>query len=105
MNFLPRSRLLKRSALFMALLSSLARGQSPKATTPDPAPAIVERKLAELRHSPPELYALLYRMPKGGDLHNHLSGAVYAETFIQDAAAHALCVDNRTLSIEQPATA
>ncbi len=23
------------------------------------------------------------QMPKGGDLHNHLSGAVYAESFIQ----------------------
>ena len=26
-------------------------------------------------------------MPKGGDLHSHLSGAVYAESYIQWAAA------------------
>lgn len=32
-------------------------------------------------------------MPKGGDLHNHLSGAIYAETFIQWAAQGGLCVD------------
>ncbi len=40
----------------------------------------------------PELYAFLKPMPKGGDLHMHLSGAVYAETFITEAAKQGLCV-------------
>ena len=40
----------------------------------------------------PELYAFLRPMPKGGDLHLHLSGAVYAETFIAEAAADGLCL-------------
>lgn len=40
----------------------------------------------------PELYAFLRPMPKGGDLHMHLSGAVYAETFIREAAEQGLCV-------------
>ena len=40
----------------------------------------------------PELYAFLKPMPKGGDLHMHLSGAVYAETFIAEAAKTGLCV-------------
>ncbi|HLI77931.1 MAG TPA: hypothetical protein VKV02_13375, partial [Acidobacteriaceae bacterium] len=40
----------------------------------------------------PELYAFLRPMPKGGDLHMHLSGAVYAETFIKEAAEQGLCV-------------
>ncbi len=40
----------------------------------------------------PELYAFLKPMPKGGDLHMHLSGAVYAETFIAEAARQGLCV-------------
>ena len=31
-------------------------------------------------------------MPKGADLHMHLSGAIYAETFIADAARDGLCV-------------
>jgi len=63
----------------------------------------MERTFAELRNSPPELYALLFRMPKGADLHNHLAGAVYAESFIQDAAAKSLCIDDRTLSFARPA--
>jgi Adenosine deaminase len=35
----------------------------------------------------------LQRMPKGADLHTHLSGAVYAESYIAWAAAEGLCVE------------
>ena len=34
------------------------------------------------------LTAFIARMPKGADLHIHLVGAVYAETFLKDAADH-----------------
>jgi adenosine deaminase len=40
----------------------------------------------------PELYAFLKPFPKGADLHMHLSGAVYAETFIAEAIRQGLCV-------------
>jgi adenosine deaminase len=55
------------------------------------------------KQSPLELNAFLVRMPKGADLHMHLSGAVYAETFIKDAAADQLCVHPATLSFFKPA--
>ncbi len=42
-------------------------------------------------------------MPKGADLHMHLSGAVYAETLIQDGAADLLCVHTATMSFVKPA--
>jgi len=45
------------------------------------------------------LEALLARMPKGGDLHMHLSGAVYAETLLKEAAADNLCVNPKALSL------
>lgn len=45
-----------------------------------------------------QLHAFLERMPKGADLHMHLSGAVYAETFLKDAAADLLCVNPATLA-------
>ena len=91
--------------LSLVFLSALVWGQSPKAFPPRHlnTAAAVERTFAELRNSPPELYALLLRMPKGADLHNHLSGAVYAESFIRDAAANSLCIDGRTLSFTLPA--
>ncbi len=56
-------------------------------------PAALEQQFSQLRKSPPELYAFLLRMPKGGDLHNHLAGAVYAESFIRAAAESNLCID------------
>jgi hypothetical protein len=42
------------------------------------------------------LAAFLLDMPKGGDLHNHLSGAIYAETMIRWAKDEKQCVDPKT---------
>ncbi len=41
-------------------------------------------------------------MPKGGDLHTHLSGAVYAERFIAWAAQEGLCVDLENVVLAKP---
>ena len=41
----------------------------------------------------PSLHAFIERMPKGADLHMHLSGAIYAETFLKDAVEDHLCLD------------
>jgi hypothetical protein len=49
--------------------------------------------LERIRGEPLALRDFLKRMPKGADLHSHLSGAVYAETHIRDAIADGLCVD------------
>jgi len=54
------------------------------------------------RNSPPMLRAFLYRMPKGGDLHNHLSGAAYAEATIKAAAAAGHCVNPTTAKAAPP---
>jgi adenosine deaminase/adenosine deaminase CECR1 len=45
------------------------------------------------RNQPPSLRAFLQRMPKGGDIHSHLGGAVYAESYIGWAAEAGYCVD------------
>jgi adenosine deaminase len=55
-----------------------------------------------VRQQPPLLLAFLRQMPKGGDLHNHLSGAIYAESFIDLAAKDGLCVDRATLALQPP---
>jgi adenosine deaminase len=51
----------------------------------------------------PELYAFLKPFPKGADLHMHLSGAVYAESFLREAATEDLCVDTVKLALAKPA--
>ena len=57
---------------------------------------------ANLHQGPETLRAFLNDFPKGADLHVHLSGAVYAETFIRDAGEDGLCVDKTTLSFAKP---
>ena len=60
------------------------------------------RYFEEIRDQPLLLAAFLRRMPKGGDLHSHLSGAVYAESYVIYAARDGLCVDRMTFALSQP---
>jgi hypothetical protein len=58
--------------------------------------------LADARANPAALRAFLYRMPKGGDLHIHLSGGIFAERYIAWAIADRLCVQVSDYSIVNP---
>lgn len=51
------------------------------------------------RQRPPMVRMFLQQMPKGGDIHTHLSGAVYAETYIAWAAEEGLCVERASSTI------
>jgi hypothetical protein len=68
--------------------AQISRAQSPAEKT--------AKYLESVRHEPGLLLAFLQQMPKGGDLHVHLSGAVYAESMIDWASENALCVDRTT---------
>src|SRR5690349_957396 len=61
--------------------------------------------LEAARTNPLQLRNLLKKMPKGADLHNHLSGAVYAESWIRAAAEDKLCVNLASLSFAKPGDA
>jgi adenosine deaminase len=54
------------------------------------------------KSGPAALRGFLYAMPKGADLHYHLSGGIYAETFLHDAAQDGLCIDTAALAIVKP---
>ena len=45
-----------------------------------------------------ELTAFAHAMPKGGELHNHMGGGVFAETWMAWAIEDGLCIDTRQLS-------
>lgn len=62
----------------------------------------VDRYLDSIRNQPSLLIAFLREMPKGADLHNHLTGAVYAESYIGFAARDGLCVDRGTYTLLRP---
>jgi adenosine deaminase len=66
------------------------------------SPARAAHALELVRDQPPLLVDFLARMPKGGDLHNHLGGAVYAESFIEYAAKDGLCVDPSSFQLLDP---
>ena len=81
------------SALLVALGCATAIGA---VDTPESTAA---RRFAAIRQNPALLLPFLHDMPKGGDLHNHLSGAVYAEDFLRWAAEDKLCLATATMTI------
>src|SRR5216683_1718642 len=60
------------------------------------------RRFDSIRPQPSLLLAFLREMPKGGDLHNHLFGAIYAENLINFAARDNFCVDRTTSVLIAP---
>src|SRR5258708_34670859 len=56
------------------------------------------------RHNPLRLRQFLEARPKGGDLHNHLTGSVFAESYLQWAAADKLCLDTKQRAIVSTCT-
>jgi adenosine deaminase len=76
------------AALLVCSISSTAQIAAP---TPPEARAARAFEAAK-KVGAPELYAFLKPFPKGADLHMHLSGAIYAETFIAEAAQQGLWV-------------
>jgi adenosine deaminase len=93
-------------------LAHIASAQAPAKATPVlklaataiPAPQEQRaiRAFAAAKQSPLQLNAFLFKMPKGADLHMHLTGAIYAETFIKNAAADILCVNPKNYSLFKP---
>jgi hypothetical protein len=60
------------------------------------------RYFATIHDDPLLLLPFLRQMPKGGDLHNHFGGGIYAESFIDWAVKSNLCVEMSTLSAFRP---
>jgi adenosine deaminase len=85
---------LVRRSLFVLFLAALAHAQTAEQKT--------ARYLDTIRNQPSLLLAFLHDMPKGGDLHNHLGGAVYAEDWFDFAASDNFCVDRTTSRLLSP---
>jgi hypothetical protein len=76
-------------ALLVAVESGATHAPSPAARTE----AYLAAAVAAAPAHPTNLTLFLANIPKGGDLHHHLTGAVYAESYIQYAAADGDCFD------------
>jgi len=86
---------LRRLGLLVTMASALAFSQSTSLRSPEQRTNVY---FEGIRREPPLALAFLREMPKGGDLHNHLAGAVYAEDLIDYAARDKLCVDRATMT-------
>ncbi|MFJ9665904.1 adenosine deaminase [Streptomyces sp. NPDC101219] len=64
--------------------------------------AVTAAHLDAIRHDPRRAREFFRRLPKGGDLHNHLSGAVSTEYLVELAAEDGLCVDTATMTAVPP---
>ena len=76
----------------------------PVTAAKQPAEQRTSLGLETARTNPLQLRAFLRKMPKGADLHNHLGGAIYAESLIRAGAEDGLCVNTATLSYVRPQT-
>lgn len=78
----------------------------PAALAPGRAVTPAERRtsayLDSLRGSPARLKAFFKALPKGGDLHNHLSGAATTEFLIKLAGENGLCIDATMTAVPPP---
>ena len=79
--------MLGRWTLALTTVISLALGAGAPSAQAGPLDALAgartARYLDAVRSDPARLHALLAQLPKGADLHNHLSGAVTTETLIR----------------------
>jgi hypothetical protein len=82
-----------------ALLAACAHPQPRPAAAPPAPDADAARYLDAIRDTPPLLEAFLRRFPKGGDLHNHLSGAVYAESLVAWGSEAGLCLRRKIMTL------
>src|SRR5215813_2133268 len=98
----------RQSGVFLLVLafSAFAAGQSGAQSDKSKLSSSVasnsekmgELQLAAAKKNPLQLRQFLKKMPKGADLHYHLSGGVYAESFIRAAVEDGLCVDVKQLA-------
>ena len=84
-------RVAKALVSLTALLAFTASSRAQKNPKPTSGMTLLEKRaslnLDAARSNPLQLRNLLLKMPKGADLHNHLYGAVYAETWIRNEGA------------------
>ncbi len=94
---------MRRSALLLLCLPLFLIACKPGANSPNsPTNRTVRAMEIARSQGPLALRTFLLAMPKGADLHVHLSGAVYAESFLRAAAEDGLCVDPKLLKFVKP---
>ena len=102
----PQRAILARAIRLLTLIVLCVGPLRAQTTATTQTPASSEERTARyfesIRKSPPQQWAFFLQMPKGGDLHSHLSGAVYAESYIRWAAESGDCINTTTMFASLP---
>lgn len=80
---------MRKAALLLPLLLAAAVPIDAKPAETDEARTA--RLFDAVRAQPARLGVFLRAMPKGGDLHHHMAGSIYAEDLIDEAGAQGFC--------------
>lgn len=64
------------------------------------ADAGINEHMEKIRANPKALYAFLKAMPKGGELHYHFTGSIYAEAMLAEAAQGHYCLEPKTFVLQ-----
>lgn len=95
---MDRGALWRIAVLVLALVVPVCAAEK-KGITPEERTG---RYMESVRGNVPLLTAFLKSMPKGGDLHNHLTGSIYAESLIRWAGEANLCVATDSMQLSAP---
>jgi len=88
--------------LLPVLLPGCAILRPPEPEPPPDPTALTAAAFERIRDNPPWLAAFLRDMPKGADLHMHLTGSIYAESYIRWAVEDGLCLERGTMALVAP---
>jgi Adenosine deaminase len=83
----------RKALLFLSLLQLIFSG---------PAAQNISSYFEKIRNNEAALTAFISQMPKGGDLHNHYSGSIYAESYVNWLIEADYCINPQTLETVQP---
>lgn len=85
--------IMKTSNLMCSLMGLLIGSLTSAFAAAPHMPSSVASLYENVKQNPVQLELFMQEFPKGADLHNHLSGAIYAESFLKWAAQDGLCVN------------
>lgn len=95
----------KRAVFTAAILASAIGGFFPvqaKEAMPSEREALTSAVFDRVKGNATRLRVFIQALPKGADLHNHISGSPYAEHYLLWAAENGLCVDAAAGAVVPP---
>src|SRR5688572_7198601 len=95
-TFLPGSALLALAVVASPVLAKAPSAAANEAATARHYASLIDGSNPRLS----ELTMFFTQMPKGGDLHHHYSGAIYAETYVDFVDKQGFCINKNTYRIE-----